>query len=174
MSEHIGQVIKRYREERKLSKSRLARESDVSDAYLVQIEKGDRTPSREVLERFAAAMRVPPHWLLIPAGVYSPEAVASAERMAADYVEMCEHRGKQPSEDVRDRIIYESLVEGERPVEDYELEPVHPYEIPAGKFYGWDRDQAWAPEGWQELTDQDRKLVQQLINRLRFKDVQAD
>lgn len=60
MGEHVGSVLKKLREERGLSKSRLSREAAVSNAYVVQIEKGQRSPSEEILYRFARAQSPAP------------------------------------------------------------------------------------------------------------------
>ncbi len=160
--EHIGQVIKRLREERGLSKARLAREAYISDAYLVQIEQQRRTPSEKVLRQLARAMRIPATVLLIPAALIDPDVLARAEAHAeqdADYYR--EVYGHDPSEEVRQIFVTQSLAQAEADVRsdyhdegDYRLNPDLYYEEPGA-------------EGWHDLSKKDQRLVQQLINRLR-------
>ncbi|MDZ4655878.1 MAG: helix-turn-helix transcriptional regulator [Coriobacteriia bacterium] len=182
MAEHIGLTVKKFREERKLSKARLAREAGFSDAYLVQIEKGDRTPSAAVLESLAKALRIPPHRLLIPAGHYAEtdltHAQADAKRIAAR-IEAA--RGSTLSEEEQDRLLALSL----KYLDFAQAEEAHfadeevmaallvdhvrdtdPLALTPEEFWQWDVKGSWAPEHWNSLTERDRKLVQQLINRL--------
>jgi transcriptional regulator with XRE-family HTH domain len=170
-TEHIGLVIKALREERGLSKKRLARESLISDAYLVQIEQGRRTPSEKVLRRLAAAMQLPPWKLLEPAGVYTPETVERAqeinksiqalrdtaptaisdEDLAANYGNTLEQLSSSPLADQRSRLYAE-----------------HPEVIE------YESNFRPMPEGWTELSSKDQRLVQQLINRLRYVDTEDE
>lgn len=168
MSDHVGLTLKRLREERGLSKSRLSREAGVSDAYIVQIEKGDRTPSREVLRDLARVLRVPPHALLIPAGLYSPETIANAEKLAMNEVgtwgrtrdsirpgswERALHRAFSEIE------MYEEIDTDGYPEDETALLDDDEYWRRAGQ-------QSWGPEGWVQLTPSDQRMVQQLIKRL--------
>lgn len=181
MSEHVGQVIKSLREERKLSKSRLARESGFSDAYLVQIEKGDRRPSDSVLRALARALRVPPHKLLIPAGYYTPEELRGAYYELAQAIDTAEEKRGPLSDADKDRLLALALevVEEARSREEYyKDDKAHeasyrqyqrhedPLAMTPEEFWDWDVATSWAPEHWNSLTTRDRKLVQQLINRL--------
>lgn len=50
MNKRFGQVVKEYRGNKSLQK--LAGEIKISSAYLCDIEKGNRYPSREVLDKF--------------------------------------------------------------------------------------------------------------------------
>lgn len=177
MQEHIGLTIKRLREERKLSKARLAREAGFSDAYLVQIEKGDRTPSESVLRSLAKALRVPPHTLLLPTGYYSDKDLALAREMVARVQEHEEaERGRVLTPEELDRLLalqLDSLSPSRNMSdEDYEAEELHyrrlykPLSLSPEEFWQWNKSQAWAPEHWNTLTERDRRLVQELINRL--------
>ena len=172
-SEHIGQVIKRLREERGLSKKRLARESLISDAYLVQIEQEQRSPSEKVLRRLAAAMQVPPWHLIAPAGAYAPETVADAAAKAKLYL------GNPPattdpaamSSDELDSSGYGALLER---ASGYEFDTLR-YEHPEVSEEDWrEMSSHYQPtaEGWTDLSSKDQRLVQQLINRLRFVDTE--
>lgn len=175
MNETVGQVLKRLREDRKLSKSRLSREAGVSDAYIVQIEKGDRSPSETVLRRLAHVLRVPPHQLLVPAGVYSPETVEDAERSAANILERFREYGEPIHPDTLDRLLgreYERIDAYERMTERDWVEVENgrqgaDLDLPADVYWGWNKPlDVWPPENWDKLNDADCRMVQQLINRL--------
>lgn len=173
MSEHIGVTIKKLREERKLSKARLAREAGFSDAYLVQIEKGDRNPSESVLRSLAKALRVPPHALLIPAGCYTEDVIASAREYADYRRERLEARFERPlTEQEYDRLLSIELEQADawsQAPEGIDLEMQRreqPLSLSAEDFWEWNESRAWAPEHWDTLTKRDRALVQELINRL--------
>lgn len=175
---HIGLTIKALREERGLSKSRVAREAGFSDAYLVQIEKGDRNPSEAVLRSIARSLRVPPHHLLIAAGHYDEKTVQSVYDRAHEQGEAVYAARGHVSEEQQDRLValaFDELEQG-RAMEEYYLDPetadeaakaANPLDVPSDIFWGWNSaKQAWAPEHWNELSDRDRAVVQQLINRL--------
>lgn len=168
-TEHIGRVITRLREERKLSKKRLARESFISDAYLVQIEQGKRAPSEKVLRRLAAAMQVPPWHLLEPAGVYAPEVVAEAEKWRDEARTRSGPRALTPSDlDTSYGAWLENFSGSALADPDYFSRLQHPAET--------EIDQSFRsrPEGWDELSDKDQRLAQQLINRLRYVESESD
>ncbi len=184
MSETVGQVLKRLREDRKLSKSRLSREAGVSDAYIVQIEKGDRSPSETVLRRLAHVLRVPPHQLLVPAGFYLPEAVEDIERRAHEALEHAEFTGRELQPDLYDRLLareYDELdalqhiTDDEWASIDAQSAGRSEFDLPADVFWGWNKPlDVWPPEHWDKLTDSDRRMVQKLINRLmRSPDTEA-
>lgn len=174
MAEHIGATIKKLREERKLSKSRLAREAGFSDAYLVQIEKEQRNPSESVLRAIAKALRVPPHALLIPAGVYSERTLRLAQDMVTRQQQhLEEERGSALTPEELDRLLSLQLehlhAQDEPPTNAEWLDQMRydePLRLSAEDFWQWNESKAWAPEHWDTLTQRDRNLVQELINRL--------
>jgi len=177
VAEHIGMTIKKLREERKLSKSRLAREAGFSDAYLVQIEKGQRNPSASVLRSIAKVLRVPPHVLLLPAGHYDEETLALAREMAQRVQEREEaERGRALTSEELDRLLAVQLegldlshqiAEADLEAEELEYRRQHdPLSLSPEQFWQWNESEAWAPEHWNTLTQRDRNLVQELINRL--------
>jgi len=166
-----GEVLKRMREERGLSKARLAREAGLSDGYLVQIEKGQRSPSPKAAYRLAAAMQAPPAPLLLALGFYNEQmraqAYADHRKMVDDFV--AEHE-RVPEEEESDFMLSEALDHARRdfifehateeywdesPRPDIASDPKQAYQYREG------------PEGWSDLTKRDQRLVQQLINRLR-------
>ena len=69
----LGQVIRTQRQLAKLSLRELAALTDVSNAYLSQIERGMHQPSVRVLRAIAEALDVPPDSLLREAGLLDPE-----------------------------------------------------------------------------------------------------
>jgi len=175
MSEHVGLVLKRLREERKLSKSRLSREAGVSDAYIVQIEKGDRSPSEAVLRRLAHVLQVPPHRLLVPGGAYHPDTVADIEREADEVMARIGASDKEVPPDYRDRLMAQRYreIDGlqQMTATDWAIVdaggPAAAVTLPSEVFWGWNQPlDVWPPENWDKLNDADRRMVQKLINRL--------
>ena len=54
----VGQLIKLYRLDRRLTQVGLATQASITDRYLEMIESGTRTPSLPVLRRLAKVLRV--------------------------------------------------------------------------------------------------------------------
>jgi transcriptional regulator with XRE-family HTH domain len=79
----LGQVIRTQRQLSKLSLRDLAALTDVSNAYLSQIERGMHEPSVRVLRSIAEALEIPADSLLRDAGLLTedeePSEPASAE-----------------------------------------------------------------------------------------------
>jgi len=67
--EALGQYIKTQRTLAKLSLRQLAAASEVSDAYLSQLERGLHAPSIRVLKSLADAFGLSPEMLLAQAGL---------------------------------------------------------------------------------------------------------
>lgn len=55
----IGKVIKQIRAERGLSQGDLATACDINQAYLSQIENGNKTPSGAMINNIAEQLKVP-------------------------------------------------------------------------------------------------------------------
>jgi transcriptional regulator with XRE-family HTH domain len=70
----LGRVIRTQRQLAKLSLRDLAALTDVSNAYLSQIERGMHEPSVRVLRAIAEALSLPADELLREAGLLDPEA----------------------------------------------------------------------------------------------------
>lgn len=71
--EALGAVIKAQRQLAQLSQRELASMTDVSNAYLSQIERGMHEPSVRVLRSIAMALGIPPETLLERAGLIDHE-----------------------------------------------------------------------------------------------------
>ena len=71
--EAFGQFIKTQRKLAKLSLRQLAAASEVSDAYLSQLERGLHAPSIRVLKSLADAFGMSPETLLAQAGLLDDE-----------------------------------------------------------------------------------------------------
>jgi len=69
----LGQVIRTQRHLAKLSLRELAALTDVSNAYLSQVERGMHEPSVRVLRSIAEALSIPPEDLLREAGLLDPD-----------------------------------------------------------------------------------------------------
>jgi transcriptional regulator with XRE-family HTH domain len=88
--ETLGSFIKAQRQVANLSLREMARLTDVSNAYLSQIERGLHQPSVRVLRSLADALNVSAETLLAQAGLIDeddvserPEAPAGPERTVA-------------------------------------------------------------------------------------------
>ncbi len=89
--EALGEVIRTQRKLAKLSLRELAQLSDLSNAYLSQLERGLHEPSIRVVKSLAAAFGLPAEVLLDRAGLFeaaanessSPDATETAIRTDA-------------------------------------------------------------------------------------------
>ena len=72
--EALGEVIRTQRKLAKLSLRELAHLSDVSNAYLSQLERGMHEPSIRVVKSIAAAFDLPAEVLLERAGLFEEDA----------------------------------------------------------------------------------------------------
>ncbi|MFT4300009.1 MAG: helix-turn-helix transcriptional regulator [Aeromicrobium sp.] len=80
----LGEYLREQRRQARLSLRQLAEESDVSNPYLSQIERGLRRPSAEVLQQIAKALRISAESLYVRAGIL--DADASGPRMVEDAI----------------------------------------------------------------------------------------
>ncbi len=78
---NFGKFLKTLRERRNMSLRDVQRQSSVSNAYISQLEKGDRPPPRpNVLRKLAKAYNVTVRELLLRAGYLDdPEVTATEE-----------------------------------------------------------------------------------------------
>jgi transcriptional regulator with XRE-family HTH domain len=74
--ESLGDYLREQRRLAQMSLRQLAEQSDVSNPYLSQIERGLRRPSAEVLQQIAHALKISVESLYVKAGILDPEAVA--------------------------------------------------------------------------------------------------
>lgn len=81
--EAFGQFIKTQRKLAKLSLRQLAAASDVSDAYLSQLERGLHAPSIRVLKSLADAFALSTETLLAQAGLVDEGTVSPPATEAA-------------------------------------------------------------------------------------------
>jgi transcriptional regulator with XRE-family HTH domain len=81
--QNFGEYLKGLREKQRLSLREAEAESDVSNAYIAQLERGDRPPpSAEILRKLAPAYRVTVRELLEKAGyLEEPEMKAPEEEL---------------------------------------------------------------------------------------------
>lgn len=80
--EAFGEFIKTQRKLAKLSLRQLAAASEVSDAYLSQLERGMHAPSIRVLKSLADAFGMSPEVLLTQAGLLTNSNVPIGTEMA--------------------------------------------------------------------------------------------
>ena len=78
---NFGQFLKGLRERQRMSLRDVEKESGVSNAYLAQIERGDRPPPRpQILKKLARAYKVTVRELFMRAGYLDdPEVTATEE-----------------------------------------------------------------------------------------------
>lgn len=177
MTTKVGRLITEAREARGLSKARLAREALMSNGYLVQIEKGDRTPSETIIRRIARALEIGSYPLLDAAdAVTARERAAIAQHLG--YAQLAAHEGGWEVTPADALYIAQQIVD--YGVGNVRLKAPTPEELAQDREereYGDQIDEALGyprhvyvppPEGWAELSKADRRLVQQLINRLRY------
>jgi len=60
----VGRALRIFRDARELSLGELARNAQISTAYLSLIESGNRNPSLDVLDRLSSALRLPTDLLI--------------------------------------------------------------------------------------------------------------
>jgi transcriptional regulator with XRE-family HTH domain len=80
--EAFGQFIHTQRKLAKLSLRQLAAASEVSDAYLSQLERGQHAPSIRILKSLADAFGMTPAVMLAQAGLLMDESVPIGTEMA--------------------------------------------------------------------------------------------
>jgi transcriptional regulator with XRE-family HTH domain len=80
----LGGVIRTQRQLSKLSLRDLAALTDVSNAYLSQIERGMHEPSVRVLRAIAEALSLPPDDLLREAGLLDPDGDGATEARSTE------------------------------------------------------------------------------------------
>ena len=59
ISKIVGQRIRNYRTQQKLSQERLAELSGCHPTYIGQVERGEKNPTLESIEKIASALNVP-------------------------------------------------------------------------------------------------------------------
>ena len=78
----VGREVRRWRRTRALTLAQVSEASRLNIGYLSQIENDKAIPSLEALGAIAAALDVPPAWLLID-GSAPPQVVYAADRPRA-------------------------------------------------------------------------------------------
>lgn len=80
MERNFGQYMKDLRQKVRMSLREVERESGVSNAYIAQLERGDRPPpSAEILKKLAPVYNVPLRDLLKAAGYWDEEKPSLTE-----------------------------------------------------------------------------------------------
>ncbi len=80
----LGRFIHAQRKMAKLSQRELAALSDISNAYMSQLERGLHQPSMRVINRMAKALNIAPETFLAQAGMLDPEEAAPAPEAAPE------------------------------------------------------------------------------------------
>ncbi len=150
MTENVlGLFIARHREQAGTSQAALARSAGISRPYLTQIENGKRMPSDEVIQKLLAGLGVSMEEVvheLLP-GQIPQEQLDSLARVVRGYDALAKYL-------TADQIIEVTNAMGSPEQLEASLRNLAGEPMPGG------------PDGWLELTKGDRRLVQQLVNRL--------
>lgn len=193
-----AKTITRHRERLHWSKRRLAREAELSPAYIVQMENGERPVTERALARIADAVGLHPYVLLGEAGFIDTPHVEEAERMAAEAMKVPGMVDRARSGDTGGKLAwlvadYLALLGDDpygvgadaTPLVDCDWSTIAPERWKAiadgsvrakttaqitAEVNEWLAARGQAPtaiEGWNELTDTQRALVQQLVNQFR-------
>jgi transcriptional regulator with XRE-family HTH domain len=75
----VGREVRRWRQSRGLTLAQVGEQSGLNVGYLSQIENEKAVPSLEALATIAAALDVPPAWLLLDSSL-PPRVVRDADR----------------------------------------------------------------------------------------------
>lgn len=73
LSKFIGQRIRNYRTQQKLSQEKLAELSGCHPTYIGQVERGEKNPTLESIEKIASALNVPLSKLFEKLGDENPD-----------------------------------------------------------------------------------------------------
>lgn len=75
----FGATLKQYREERRVSQSKLAERAGFDHSYVSRLESGARTPTREAVSQLAIALQLDPMGqdALLAAAGFLPKEVSS-------------------------------------------------------------------------------------------------
>jgi len=65
LKEIIGKNIRYYREEQELTQKMVAHRAGFTAAYLGYLERGEKNPSVEIIERVADSLGIEPYYLLM-------------------------------------------------------------------------------------------------------------
>lgn len=113
---HLGDIIRRQRELRRLSVRRFAEIVGISNPYLSQIERGLRAPSEEVVEAVARSLEMSPDDLYEMAGIMSPkQAAPSGVAVAVEADPGLTPRQRRALLDVYDAFVAAGPLNGKRP-----------------------------------------------------------
>jgi transcriptional regulator with XRE-family HTH domain len=82
--EALGRFIHAQRKMAKLSQRELAALSDISNAYLSQVERGLHQPSMRVINQVAKALGMPPEAFLTQAGMLDADEAEATDQPAGD------------------------------------------------------------------------------------------
>jgi transcriptional regulator with XRE-family HTH domain len=113
---HLGDIIRRQRELRRMSVRRLAEVVGISNPYLSQIERGLRAPSDRVVEATARALELTAGDLYEMAGIVpADEATPSAVEAAIEADPALTPRQRRVLLDVYDAFLLAGPVSRRRP-----------------------------------------------------------
>jgi transcriptional regulator with XRE-family HTH domain len=113
---HLGDIIRRQRELRRMSVRKLAEVVGISNPYLSQIERGLRAPSDRVVEATARALELTAGDLYEMAGIVpADEATPSAVEAAIEADPALTPRQRRVLLDVYDSLVAAGPVARRRP-----------------------------------------------------------
>jgi transcriptional regulator with XRE-family HTH domain len=144
----LGHFLAKSRDDHGLSQAALAKAAGISRPYLSQIECGERTPSDEVMNR-----------LVVLSGASMKEMVdllrPSISADEADALSLL----LQPYDALAEVLPPEDLLALTQ-----NLATVEQVASAVGKLPG--EPMPSGPDGWLDLTKDDRRIIQRMVNRL--------
>lgn len=148
----FGAFLGRKRQEQGLTQTALARAAGISRPYLTQIENGQRMPSEDVVQKLLVMVGAPFDQFIteVMGPGLSDEQQKAALSLVAPVTSLAAH---MPPEELLQFLNEMSSVE--RMAADMMKLAPEDMERPLG-----------GPDGWLELSAEDRKLVQRIVNRL--------
>lgn len=148
--DEFGLYIAKHRKERGLSQVALAEAVGISRPYLTQIENGHRVPSEKVMQSLVVALGIPMAQVVedLLRDRMPEEQVHSLAYMVRGYDVLAKYLTSGQLREVSEAI-------GNLEQIDAALGVLAGNPMPPG------------PEGWLELSDEDRRLIQRMVNRLR-------
>lgn len=148
----IGLFIARKRESLGMSQTALAKAAGVSRPYLSQIESGQRTASDAKLERILVMLGLPLSEFItaVAPNVMTDEQRDAFIALSGTAEALAQH---MPPQDFLNFLEQMASIESIAT----NLNALAPEPLNIG------------PDGWLELDDEDRRLVQRMVNRLRNK-----
>jgi len=145
----LGLFISKHREKLGLTQGALAEAVGIKRPYLSQIESGARVPSEEVVEKLLLRLGSPMREFVteVVGDALTPEQQKAVIALSTPVEQLSEHLTPEQLHDFMSQVA--SVEQLAAHLQTLAGEPV-----------------SIGPEGWADLSKEDRRLVQRIINKL--------